>query len=495
MLPFALPEYPELLGNLLSEDEKLAIMPISQSSNQDIEEMIFRTFVYAVVTKSSDVHICGHGGKERPEVSLHIRTPGGMINYRYKGTNSAKHFEAKMLKLTNIGQGGSTPEKISTRFSMEFPVGWARQNGLVPGEGKDKYFTDVRVEYIKTFDGFAFTCRILDQQRTPELHELGMTYALETTLKRLIKEPSGLILVTGPTGSGKSTLLNAVLRYLNNGQNSIFTIEDPVEYRLQGDGPIKQIQVHGDITFARALVSGLRSDPDIILLGEINNAETMEIALQAAQTGHLVLATMHANGATNTISRALDLTFDKAVDNVRLAEALKFVMAQRLINKFESEGNGRPLTNHEKTWMSDNGITTPQIINETTSTKKIGKIAIIEAIEIDYPIKQVIQAERLNIDKIYELASTQLQYETLVMSGIKAVELGQAKITDCQLKLETNRAAAAMLPYRTQLAQKYDVSYRIVSAAIDQLVLAQNDQKRLNIEEIILSLKEKNAIS
>ena len=170
-----------------------------------------------------------------------------------------------------------------------------------------------------------------------KLHELGLLYSLLRAIKQAVNEPSGLILVSGPTGSGKTTLLNAVLGYLNNGQRSILTIENPVEFRLTGEGPIKQVQVQGDITFARALRAGLRCDPDIILIGEIRDEETMEIALQAAQTGHLVLATIHANSGAETISRALDLTVDKRRDAYRLAETLKFVMAQRLLDKYKDD--------------------------------------------------------------------------------------------------------------------------------------------------------------
>jgi len=495
MLPFKLPQFPELRGDSLPEDVKLAIMPLSENNNKDIEEIIFRTFVYAVVTNSSDVHIGSHGGKRRPEVFINIRTPAGFVNFKYEGDGESRHFETKMLKLANVSQGGSTPEMLSTRFSMAFPVEWAKSKGLKPDHGKDKYFIDVRMEYSNPFDGFAFTCRILDQQRAPDIHELGLPYALETLLKKLVSEPSGLILASGPTGSGKTTLLNAILRYLNNGQNSIFTIENPVEFRLQGDGPIKQIQVHGDVTFARALRSGLRSDPDIILIGEIRDAETMEIALQAAQTGHLVLSTLHANSAADTISRALDLTLDKVRDATRLADTLKFVMAQRLIDKYEPQVAERSISNHENAWLTDNGVAVHQTIHETTSTKKIGKIALIEAIEIDYPIKQVIQSERMNTDKIYELASTQLQYETLVMAGIRAVESGHARINDCQARLDTNRAAGAMLPYRTNLVNKLGVNYTAVSEAIDQYVLGQKDNQEQNVEDIILRIKEeKHAI-
>ena len=143
--------------------------------------------------------------------------------------------------------------------------------------------------YIRTFDGYTFVCRLLDQQRSPGLDELGMSYALLRAVKRAALEPSGLILVSGPTGSGKTTTLSAILQWLINGQRCVVTIENPVEYELPIFGPVKQIEVRGEITFAKALRKTLRLDPEVILVGEIRDQETMEIALQAAQTGHLVL--------------------------------------------------------------------------------------------------------------------------------------------------------------------------------------------------------------
>ncbi len=418
MLPFALPEYPEL--HALSAADKQAVVPVSTGTDHEVEDTIRRAFVYAVETCSSDVHICAHGERKNPEIKISIRAPGGLINFRYAGGGRLEHFQVKMFNLTNTTQGGTTPPMLSTRFSMDFPADWAIAHGLQPVPGMKKYNIDVRVEYKKTFEGYGFTCRnFLNPQRSPELHELGLTQALLATLKKVIA-PSGLILVSyGPTGSGKTTTLYAIMRYLNNGQQSIFTIEDPVEFTLRGDGPITQIQVDGEVTFARGLRSGLRSNPDIILIGEIRDTETMEIALQAGQTGHLVLASIHANSGTETISRALDLTLDKTRDASRLADTLKFVMAQRLVNKHEPAGvERRMLTNDEKAWMKDNGIAPMHFIDETASTMTCGKVPVIEAIQVDYPIKQVIQAEGLTTDKIYRLASTQLQYETLVMAGI-----------------------------------------------------------------------------
>jgi type II secretory ATPase GspE/PulE/Tfp pilus assembly ATPase PilB-like protein len=482
MIEFSLPEYPELFSGDLTEDEQLAIMPVTTGSNRNVEALLLRVFAYAVEMKASDVHICGHDWQGF-YVDFGIRTTTGMVNYRFEGESNVNHVRSKMMQLTNLPQGGSTPDLADLRFSMIFPAWWAKQKGLKT-VGDEPYDIDLRVAYARSFDGWAFTCRLVNQQAAPRLQELGLPYALEALIRRSISEPSGLILVTGPTGSGKSTLLNAMIRELINGQNVIKTIENPVEYRLRGPGPITQLQVHGTVTFPAALRSLLRQDPDIILIGEIRDVETMEVALDAANTGHLVLSTLHANSATDGISRALDLLPDRHRDSVRLAEALKLIMAQRLIHKFESQMAQRELGIYEKSWLEDNGLAVTRPLYETVSTNKLGKTAVVEAIEIDYPVSQVIRADTFDTGAVYKLASQQLQYETLVMAGLRAVEDGYAKLSDCKTKLETNRAAGVAPPLRTQLAEKYGLQYKDVARAIDQHVVNQERNERSNLEDV-----------
>jgi type II secretory ATPase GspE/PulE/Tfp pilus assembly ATPase PilB-like protein len=482
MMEFTLPEYPELFSNRLTEDERMAIMPITSGSNRIVEATLLRIFAYAVANKASDVHISGHDWQGL-YVEFSVRTAVGMINYRCGEELNGKHIRTKLFELTNTPQGGSTPDLMSLRFSMCFPAWWVKEQGLnAPAD--EPYDIDVRVEYARTFDGWKFTCRIVNQQTAPTMAHLDLPYALEALIRRVICEPSGLILVTGPTGSGKSTLLNAMIRELINGQNAIVTIENPVEYRLRGLGPITQIPVHGEVTFAKALRSVLRQDPDIILIGEIRDVETMEVALDAATTGHLVLSTLHANSATDAASRALDLLPDRTRDAVRLAEALKLIMAQRLVYKFESEKAPRELGVYEKSWLKDNGLEVARPLQETVSQKKLGKMPLIEAIDIDYPVSKVIRADRFDNDAMYKLASQQLQYETLVMAGLRAVESGYAKLSDCRTKLETNRSAGAMPPLRTELARCYGLSYSEVARGIDQFVMDQESNKTCTLEDV-----------
>jgi general secretion pathway protein E len=145
---------------------------------------------------------------------------------------------------------------------------------------------------------------------------------------RLIAQPHGIVLVTGPTGSGKTTTLYAALQRLNAGTNNILTVEDPIEYELQGVGQT-QVNARIDMTFAKALRAILRQDPDVIMIGEIRDLETAQIAVQASLTGHLVLATLHTNDAAAAVTRLLDM----GIEPFLLSSSLLGVVAQRLVRK------------------------------------------------------------------------------------------------------------------------------------------------------------------
>ena len=470
----------------LTPQERAAVMIVREgnSDNAPIEQMIRKLFMWAVIHQSSDIHIDGHDDRGEMWVNVSVRTPKGLVNGRYRGAN-ARHFEAKLFQLTATPQGGSTPDILSARFSLALPTTYAIKHGLAPKDHLP-YAVDVRVQYTRLYDGFSFVCRLLDQQRTPALSDLGLSYALLRAIRKAVAEPSGLILVSGPTGSGKTTLLNAILGTLNNGTNSIVTIEDPVEFRLRGPGPIKQIQVHGDITFARALRATLRKDPDIILIGEIRDEETMEIALQAAQTGHLVLASIHANSAAETLSRALDLTLDKRRDAYRLAETVKLVMAQRLLDKYDGTPVPRSLHRDELSWLETNGMGFLQGISESDGQVKRGKAAIIEAIAMADGIKKIIRSEHLDVRKIHQVACDQWHYETLTAAGVRAVQGQGCRLKDCMTRLESNSEAEHFPGLRGKLARDTGLSLLQVGQAIDAFCQAQDEGSALTLEEALL---------
>jgi len=186
---------------------------------------------------------------------------------------------------------------------------------------------DVRVSTLPTGAGERVVLRLLDQEAARlDLATLGMSSATLEAVDRLIREPHGILLVTGPTGSGKTTTLYAALSRLPRGTANMMTVEDPIEYALDG---VAQTQVNPriDLTFARALRSILRQDPDVIMIGEIRDLETAQIAVQASLTGHLVLATLHTNDAASAITRLADM----GVEPYLLASSLLGVLAQRLV--------------------------------------------------------------------------------------------------------------------------------------------------------------------
>jgi len=190
---------------------------------------------------------------------------------------------------------------------------------------------DIRVSAIPGVHGESLVLRLLPKERADlSLASLGMSPDILLAFQEILKQPNGIVLVTGPTGSGKSTTLYSALAAINDRSLKIVTVEDPVEYRMSG---ITQIQTHSDIgyTFARALRSILRHDPDVIMIGEIRDAETAEIAIQSALTGHLVLATIHTNDAPSAFTRLLEM----GIEPFLLATSVRAVLAQRLIRKLD----------------------------------------------------------------------------------------------------------------------------------------------------------------
>ncbi len=186
---------------------------------------------------------------------------------------------------------------------------------------------DIRLSTIPTLYGESVVLRLLNQEEVIlDLNQMGFTEDILTRFNRLIRSPYGIILVTGPTGSGKTTTLYGALSKINTADKKIITVEDPVEYQLNG---INQVQAKPQIglTFASALRSILRQDPDVILIGEIRDLETAEIAVQASLTGHLVFSTLHTNDAASAATRLRDI----GVENYLIASSLIGVMAQRLL--------------------------------------------------------------------------------------------------------------------------------------------------------------------
>jgi len=201
---------------------------------------------------------------------------------------------------------------------------------------------DVRVSTLPSAHGERAVLRLLDKTESKfTLEGLGMSGDVLSAFKRLARQPHGIVLVTGPTGSGKTTSLYASLQTLDTATTNVLTVEDPIEYELPGIGQT-QVNTKIDLTFAKALRAILRQDPDVIMIGEIRDYETAQIAIQASLTGHLVLATLHTNDAPSAVTRLIDM----GVEPFLLSSSLLGVLAQRLVRKLcvecrRQDANGR----------------------------------------------------------------------------------------------------------------------------------------------------------
>jgi MSHA biogenesis protein MshE len=246
---------------------------------------------------------------------------------------------------------------------------------------------DVRLSTLPTQYGEAVVMRLLDQsQGLLSLDSIGMTPKIKERFATLITRPHGMVLVTGPTGSGKSTTLYASLNTLNDPHKKIITAEDPVEYRLPR---INQVQINSkiDLTFSKILRTALRQDPDIILIGEMRDSETTEIALRAAMTGHLVLSTLHTNDAISSAMRLMDM----GADSYLVASSLRAVIGQRLIRKIcQNCKTVYTLTPQEKSWLQGMGEDPEEHTfyagsgcHHCSNTGYTGRTGVYELLELD----------------------------------------------------------------------------------------------------------------
>ena len=266
----------------------------------------------------------------------------------------------------------------------------------VPQDGRfaysnDEFKVDLRVSTIPTMYGEKCVMRLLNTggENLLSFEQLGMTKENIARFEHMLSAPNGIILVTGPTGSGKSTTLYAVLNRLRKPTINITTIEDPVEKQMFG---INQVQVNtkAGMTFASGLRALLRQDPDVIMIGEIRDYETAEIAVRASITGHLVLSTLHTNDSVSTIVRLIDM----GVPPYLVSASVNAIIAQRLVKRLCPYCKRKhAVTDSEKVLLGDNGITEsfePVGCPECNHTGYSGRIAIYEIVELDHRIRKMI---------------------------------------------------------------------------------------------------------
>ncbi len=304
----------ESLGNQAGEGDALDEHNLDAIEADDIHRMaeqptlinlVNLLLLEAIQLRASDVHI----EPFESELKVKFRIDGVLVEQQ----PPPKHLQPALIGRVKIMAGMNIAERFVPQdghISLRF-------------EGRK---VDLRVSTVPTLYGESVVMRILDKSALRlDFDSLGMSEAVQTQLGRLIDKPHGLVLVTGPTGSGKTTTLYAALSKLYDPRKKIITIEDPVEYELAG---INQIPVNPKrgLTFATGLRSILRQDPDIIFVGEIRDAETAEISIRSALTGHLIFSTLHTNDAISSIGRLIDM----GVEPYLAASVLEGVLAQRL---------------------------------------------------------------------------------------------------------------------------------------------------------------------
>ncbi|WP_332741391.1 type II secretion system ATPase GspE [Hydrogenophaga sp.] len=272
---------------------------------------------------------------------------------------------------------------------------------------------DVRVSTLPSAHGERAVLRLLDKSESKlSLESVGMQGDVLTRFRKLIGQPHGIILVTGPTGSGKTTTLYAGLQRLDAGTQNIMTVEDPIEYELPGVGQT-QVNARIDLTFAKALRAILRQDPDVIMIGEIRDFETAQIAIQASLTGHLVLATLHTNDAPSAVTRLTDM----GVEPFLLSSSLLGVLAQRLVRK---------LCVHCRR-QDDQGLWHPVGCAHCNHTGYKGRTGIYELMVADEQVRALIhnraaESQILAAAEAGGLQSMRADGQRLIDAGITSLE-------------------------------------------------------------------------
>jgi type IV pilus assembly protein PilB len=320
--PETLKKLGEKSGTRKAFEQELAAATALKSLDR-VSHILEVIFAGAFTLRASDLHF--EPGKEKTLLRLRI---DGILSDTCFFDSATYHQLNSRIKLLAGVKLNVTNQAQDGRFSI--------------AKGEDEI--EMRVSFIPGNYGESIVLRILDPEATKVSYkELGIHQKLLARLETEIRRPNGMLLTTGPTGSGKTTTLYSFLREIHTPEIKIITIEDPVEYHLDG---IVQTQVAGEkYTFAEGLRSIVRQDPDIIMVGEIRDGETADIAIQAALTGHFVFSTLHTNNAAGTFPRLADLD----VDPKSFGSAVTVSMAQRLIRKLDpSKKKERPLTDEEK---------------------------------------------------------------------------------------------------------------------------------------------------
>jgi len=390
--------------DLISKIDETADL-LDETSDAPIIKLVNLLVAGAIKDRASDIHVEPYSG------SLKIR-------YRIDGI---------LYDILNLPRRIQSPLVSRIKIMAKLNIAEKRlpQDGRIEIKIADR-LVDIRVSVIPTAFGERVVLRLLDKTaKILMLSDLGMHDQRVKTLNRLIKSPYGIILVTGPTGSGKTTTLYAALSTINRPEINIITIEDPIEYQMDGVGQI-QVNPKIDLTFAAGLRSIVRQDPDVILIGEIRDRETAEIAIQSSLTGHLVFSTLHTNDAASAVTRLIDM----GIEPFLVTSSVIAIIAQRLVRmlcphcKEVYVPDEETLSNLglDKSVLCDNLFYRKKGCNLCMQTGFRGRTAIFEIMIVDDEIKRLI-LKTSDANQINELALKRGMI-TLQKDGIDKVLAG-----------------------------------------------------------------------
>ncbi len=391
----------ELSRAVVTEEEEY-----TDNDDAPIIRLVSSLLIEAQNHRASDIHI------EPMEKRLRIR-------YRIDGNLQEMQSPPKKLQGAIISR-----LKIMTS-SMNIAEKRLPQDGRIQVKVGEKMI-DLRVSSVPTVHGESIVMRILDKSSLMlGLPELGFMSDDQATFERLVAMPDGIILVTGPTGSGKTTTLYGCLNYMNRPDRKIITVEEPVEYQMTG---INQVQVNAEVgmTFAAALRAMLRQAPNIIMLGEIRDKETAEIAINASLTGHLVLSTLHTNDAPSAVARLVDI----GVQPFLVSSAVRGIMAQRLVRKLcvnckvpgeMSEYEARAL-NLDSSQLSKATVMRAVGCEKCRGKGFRGRMGIFEIFVADDEVRQMINRSATTLQLRHR--SREMGMRTLREDGIRKVLAG-----------------------------------------------------------------------
>jgi type II secretory ATPase GspE/PulE/Tfp pilus assembly ATPase PilB-like protein/CheY-like chemotaxis protein len=395
---------------LESEEEELADLAASadEAAQRPVVRLVDLMLSDGILSRASDIHVePGEGG-----VAVRYRIDGVLRQVM----NIPRTAGAPMISRIKIMSGLDIADRLRPQDG--------RARVAVNGQP-----VDLRVSTLPASLGEKVVIRILNARATVlTLESLGMSPDERLTIENLLNNKEGVILVTGPTGSGKTTTLYSMLRIVQDEGVNIVTVEDPVEYRL-GKG-IVQVQVHekAGLTFAAALRSILRQDPDVVLVGEIRDRETAQIAVQASLTGHLVLSTLHTNDAPNAVTRLTDM----GIEAYKLGSALRGVLAQRLMRRICSTckevSTTAPPERLRRYIPAGSQIVRPVGCPDCSMTGYRGRFSVVEVLTMNTELEKLIGAGA-TADKIAEAARANGML-SLFESGLRHVLAGETSVEE-----------------------------------------------------------------